>query len=92
MINKDDIEKMAGLARIAMTDEEQEKLTHDAQAIVGYIDQLNEVEIPADLELEFSHVNNVRPDENPHEGDIYKRIADAFPEHEDGYIKVPKVL
>jgi aspartyl-tRNA(Asn)/glutamyl-tRNA(Gln) amidotransferase subunit C len=42
-ISRADIEKVALLARLQLTDGELSKLTHELAQIVGYVDQLAEV-------------------------------------------------
>lgn len=43
-LSKTEVEKIARLARLRLTDEEVERYRGELSAILGYIDQLNEVD------------------------------------------------
>ncbi len=43
MISTNDVKKLAALARIKLTAEEEEKLAKDMESILGYVKQIKEV-------------------------------------------------
>ncbi len=43
-LTRDDVEKVSLLARLILSDEELERMTTELQSIVGYVDQLAEVD------------------------------------------------
>lgn len=43
-LSRDDIRKVAALARLKITEEELQSLAEDLRAIVGYVEVLNEVD------------------------------------------------
>lgn len=45
MITPDDVKKLAELARLNLTDEEVARYTTDLGSVIGYIDQLAEVDV-----------------------------------------------
>lgn len=45
MISPDDVKKLADLARLNLTDEEVERYTTDLGAVIGYVEQLQEVDV-----------------------------------------------
>lgn len=47
MLSKHDIKKLADLVRIEVTDHETERLQHDLERILGYVEQLNRAETGA---------------------------------------------
>lgn len=92
MITPEEIKKLANLARISVTDEEVMAYAKDFEAILGYVDQINNVNV-SELESVVIQDNIARNDENPHESGHYvaAMLADA-PESQDGFYKVPKIL
>ena len=92
MITTDEIKKLAHLARIAVTEEEVAGYAKDFEAILGYVDQINTINIE-DIKVEPLQVNHARIDENAHVSGQYRdaMLADA-PGSQDGFYKVPKIL
>jgi len=92
LITVKDVEHTAKLARLELTDEEKEKYTRQFSDILGYFDQLKEVDT-SDVEP-MAHVmpikNVMREDEikQEHSRDDILRNA---PLEEDGYFRVPKI-
>jgi aspartyl-tRNA(Asn)/glutamyl-tRNA(Gln) amidotransferase subunit C len=89
-----DIEKLAKLARIELTEEEKAKYLKDISAILGYVDQLKEVVAKTGEERKAGELRNVmRADENPNEsGSNTRAITDEFPVKQGAYLKVKKIL
>lgn len=93
-MNKSEIEKLAELSRIEISNEEKDSLLKDLQRILEYVDQIKEVKIPSDRTASPAHPLNVmRADEKPHEKGLYtEAILREMPETEGGYLKVRKIL
>jgi aspartyl-tRNA(Asn)/glutamyl-tRNA(Gln) amidotransferase subunit C len=93
MITRKDVEHVALLSRLELTDNEVEKFTGQLNAILGYIDMLNRLDT-AGVEP-TAHVlplkNVMRADEVRPSLPRELALANA-PEQEDGYFKVPKIL
>ncbi|MHC4939561.1 MAG: Asp-tRNA(Asn)/Glu-tRNA(Gln) amidotransferase subunit GatC [Planctomycetota bacterium] len=49
-IDASEVQRIAKLARLSIEEDEADALAHDLERIVAYIDQLKEVELPADAE------------------------------------------
>lgn len=96
MIKGEDIKKLADLARIGVEDIEAESLAGEIDAILGYVGQVSHVASQASAirDGEDAQIKNVmRPDENPTEPGTYsKELIAEFPESENGYLKVKKIL
>lgn len=92
MITHEEIRKLAHLARIDVTDAEVAEYAQDFESILGYVDQLNNVDISS-VTSESLQVNTTRNDELPNPEGLYveKLLADA-PDTQDGYYKMPKIL
>jgi len=97
MLSKKEIEKIANLARIKLTEKEKEKMASELASTLGYIDKLKEV-----------NTDNVEINENPHHSllnvlradGIYshksaentERLLSQAPEIEGGFVKVKNIF
>ena len=94
MLDVKDIEKLAKLARIELTNEEKEKLPKEVDNILGYVAQLKEVTLSISEEKKAGEIRNVmREDANPTiTGTNTKDIVADMPASQDNYLKVEKIL
>ena len=94
MLEIKDIDRLAKLARIELTDAEKEKLLKDIDPILGYVTQIKEVAGNMDAEKKaFEHRNIMRPDDNvTATGSNTEAIVADMPESERNYLKVKKIL
>lgn len=88
-----DVEKIAALARLKFSEKEKIKLQDDLNKVLGYIDQLNELDL-----------QNIEPIENINETENVLRKDEAIkwltteealknaPSKTGKFFKVPKVL
>lgn len=93
MIQKEDIEKLAELSRIAVSGEELDILKHDLESILGYVSEIQAVseDVPERIAGELRNV--MRDDANPHESGTYtKDLLAAAPRTDGDYISVKQVL
>jgi len=87
-----DVEKLSQLARIEMSEDEKKELLGDLQSILGYVDQIESVDVD-DVEPDYTLTNVMREDENPHEKGVYtEELLGSAPREKDGYIKVKQIL
>jgi aspartyl-tRNA(Asn)/glutamyl-tRNA(Gln) amidotransferase subunit C len=94
-IIKDDVLKIAELARLELTNAETEAFTLQLDAILGYIDKLNELDTDAvesgsnstTTDIEYTRRDDVTVDSLGQD----VAVANA-PDAEAGYFKVPKVI
>src|SRR5216684_7536132 len=96
-ITEDDIEKVAQLAHLEITDAERHMFAPQIAEIVTYVEQLNEIDTSAvepalgGLTPEGEQTESSRPDEvQPSLGQ--KLALDQAPDPSSGYFRVPKVL
>lgn len=93
MIKKEEIEKLAELGRIEVTEDEKEKLMEDIESILGYVSEIQEVVLDIPKSEAGSLRNVMRDDGYPHESGKYTdRILKEAPKTEDNYLKVKKIL
>lgn len=88
------VQNLAKLARIELTEQEQEALLKDMSNILTFVGQLQEVTLPGGLTPTVGVPHNVmRDDNNPHESGIYTdAILNNAPATKDGYIRVKNIL
>jgi aspartyl-tRNA(Asn)/glutamyl-tRNA(Gln) amidotransferase subunit C len=92
-IQKSDVEKMVQLSRLELTDEEKEKFASQFSDILGYVEELSEIDDkniePIDQITDLSNVS--REDKITNDCDREKMLSNA-PEQQDGFIKVKSIL
>ncbi|MCP4385003.1 MAG: Asp-tRNA(Asn)/Glu-tRNA(Gln) amidotransferase subunit GatC [Hyphomicrobiales bacterium] len=92
-VDKDTVKRVARLARIALDDEEAEALKGDLNAILGFVEQLNEVDITgidpmtSVVVMEMKKRNDVVTARDESE-----RVLANAPVREDSFFVVPKVV
>ncbi|OGF62212.1 hypothetical protein A2926_00150 [Candidatus Giovannonibacteria bacterium RIFCSPLOWO2_01_FULL_44_40] len=93
-IHKEEIEHLKDLARVEFGEKETEKLAKDLGEILGYAEQLKEVDVSNVLEMTHSvDLKNVfRKDEERGGLTHASNLANAFPEKEKNYLKVKSIL
>jgi aspartyl-tRNA(Asn)/glutamyl-tRNA(Gln) amidotransferase subunit C len=92
-MNIQDIEKLAVLARLGLTDSEKEKMTTDFESILGYIDQLNSVDTSTATPWNGMVTNHTKSDEAVSaSSNTHDIIMQDMPDTVDGFLKVPKIL
>lgn len=99
MITKEEVKKIAGLARIKISESEEEKIQKDISSVLDYVNALNEVDTSmVDPQSHAVDVRNVvRSDEVSGmsmeiKEEIAADIVKSAPDHEDGFIKVKAVF
>lgn len=93
-LSKEDVLKLAKLARLHLTDEEVEQFTTEISAILGYVEQLQEVDLK-DVEPTYQVTgltNVMRPDEEFSYGASREELLKNAPDTEDGHFKVKRML
>ncbi|MCR4284003.1 MAG: Asp-tRNA(Asn)/Glu-tRNA(Gln) amidotransferase subunit GatC [Parcubacteria group bacterium] len=94
MIKIEEVEKLAKLARIEITDREKEQFQKEIGSILDYVSELKEAP-SAEKEIikKLENVNKLREDINPHETGIYSReLLEGAPRSEKGFVKVKKIF
>lgn len=93
MATKEDVQKLAGLARIRVEDSELEKFTSEFDAILAYVGQLEKLELPTDKGTKPALRNVMREDGKPHAGGAYtERLAKQFPQKEGDALLVKQII
>lgn len=88
-----DVNYLTMLARMEVSQEEQEALLHDLQAILTYIDQVTTAQIPGHNDQAPAHHNIVREDVVTTETGIYTQLLlEQTVDQQDNFVKVKKIL
>lgn len=93
MIDREQVHKVALLARLELTPEEEEQFTIQLGSILDYVQQLSELDVddvpPTARAIDVSNVTRVDELQPYADRDA---ILNSAPEEEDGFFKVPKIL
>lgn len=93
MLTREDVQKVALLARLQLTPEEEEKFATQLSGILDYFEQLSELDVsdvsPTTRAIDVSNV--VRPDyHKPYEN--REALLDSAPDRDGDFFKVPKIV
>lgn len=92
-LDKETVRKVSSLAKIRMNDEELERMAPQLSKIIGFVEQLNEVDTDnveplasvVDITLELR-------EDKITDGDCVDKVLKNAPESTQGYFVVPKVV
>ncbi len=93
MIDRDQVQKVAHLARLQLTPDEEEKFTTQLNDILDYFEQLSELDVsdvpPTTRAIDVSNV--VRPDAH-RSSPAREALLDNAPDRDGDFFKVPKIV
>lgn len=92
-----EVEKIAELARLGISEEEKEKFAQDLSLVLGYVNKLSEVNVekvePMTGGTNLESVTRKDDETKDIATDEMKAgILNAAPDKENGYFKVPSIL
>ncbi|MBW4683728.1 MAG: Asp-tRNA(Asn)/Glu-tRNA(Gln) amidotransferase subunit GatC [Komarekiella atlantica HA4396-MV6] len=93
MIDREQVRKVANLARLELTPEQEEQFTSQLGNILDYVQQMNELDVsnvtPTTRAID---VSNVTRDDELQPYPDREAILNSAPEQEGEFFKVPKIL
>jgi len=96
MLSKKEVEHIAKLARLGLTEKEIEKFQKELSPILDYIEKLKEVDVsgtePTSHPLKIENVMREDKEKSKIKYQISKRLLELAPETKDSYIKVKSIL
>jgi len=97
MMDKKEVQHIAKLARLGLTEKEIEKFQKELSSILEYVEKLKEVDIsevePTSHSIKVENV--MRGDEmlpKSASADEAEKLLDLAPESKDGYLKVKSIF
>ena len=97
MISKKEVQHIAKLARLDLTEKEMKKFQKELHSILDYISKLNEIDAAtarvSAADYNFSSENVMREDRASKKNKEYAlRLLKLAPKTEKGYLKVKSIL
>lgn len=93
MIDKEQVHKVANLARLSLSEEEETQFAGQLSDILDYVEQLGDLDVtdvaPTTRAIDVSNITRV--DDQRSYGDREEILA-AAPEQDGDFFKVPKIL
>ena len=92
-VNIATVKKIASLARIAITEEEAARIAPELDNIMGWIEQLGEVDVTGIEPMTAVIPNHLRlRDDVVTDGNVRDAVLANAPQAEHGFFAVPKVI
>lgn len=92
-ISRDDVQKLAQLSSLQLADDEVDELAADIQNILGYIEQLGELDTSGvEPTYQVTGLENVMRNDDVHMDIPRDELLALAPAAKDNQIQVPKVL
>lgn len=92
-VSINDVERIAALAKLKFSDKEKQKLQKDMNQVLGYIDQLSELDLKDVEPLEnINETENVMRPDVPEKWLTTEEALKNAPAKTGKFFKVPKVL
>ena len=92
-ISTSDIQHLASLSNLALADDEVDGLRQDLENIIGYIEQLGELDTSGvEPTYQVTGLTNVWREDEVQSGVSRETLLDLAPEKQNNQVKVPQVL
>lgn len=92
-VDSSTVKKVASLARIAVTDAQADALVPELNSIIGWVEQLGEVDVSGVEPMTAVIPNTLRlRDDVVTDGGIRDKVLANAPQAEHGFFAVPKVI
>jgi len=93
-LSRDDVLKLAKLARLHLDDEEVEQFRREISAILGYVEQLQKVDVDKlQPTYQVTGLKSVmRPDAEKAYGASPQELLKNAPARDNGHIKVKRII
>ena len=92
MITREEVGKLAELARLNVPEAELDQLAKDLESILGYVSELKNAPV-AEVAEDHKLINVLREDEGAHEPGLYtETLVKAFSKARENYLSVKPIL
>ena len=86
-----DVENLAGLVRIELLEDEKKDLLQDMESILDYVKIIEKIDVQHSV-LDNGYCNIWREDEVMPREFSKELITEQFPDKQEGFLKVKKIL
>jgi len=88
-----EVEHIAELARLRLTDAEKEKYSEQLSNILGYMEKLQTVDMDnIEPTSQVTGLTNIMREDEVVESGIADELVACSPDSGDGYVKIPKIF
>lgn len=93
-VSRDDVQHLAQLSQLQLNSDEVDSLTTDIEAILGYIEQLSELDTTGvEPSYQVTDLENIWRNDEVDTGEVTREeLLARAPASEQHQVKVPKVL
>ncbi|WP_311408066.1 Asp-tRNA(Asn)/Glu-tRNA(Gln) amidotransferase subunit GatC [Liquorilactobacillus uvarum] len=92
-ISEGKVAHVAGLAKLAFSEEELQKFTGQMDEIINMVQQLSDVDTDGvEVTTHVTDSINTMREDNAAKGIARELLMKNVPEHQDGFIKVPAII
>ena len=92
-ISISDIQHLASLSNLALADDEVDGLRQDLENIIGYIEQLGELDTSGvEPTYQVTGLENIWREDEVQPGIPAEKLLEMAPEKQNNQVKVPQVL
>ena len=92
MITTQELEHLAKLSRIKLTDEDKKSLIKEFDSILGYVDQLKKVDVNLDGASRVGAVKNIMREDKVIVSDSREELLNESPDREGDFVAVKKII
>jgi len=92
-VSKKDVEYVAQLARIQLSEDEKEQMIGDLNKVLGYMDKLNELDTDnVDIIVNPYYIENKFREDEVQESMNLEEVIKNSPQNLEEYILVPRII
>ncbi len=92
MIKIEELEHLANLARINLTEDDKKSLQKEFDGILAYVDQLKKVDVSLDAEGRVGSVKNVAREDVAKTDTHREALLNEAPHRVDDFVAVKKII
>ena len=92
IVTKEELEHIAALARIELTEEEKERFEPELNAILDYFSVLDEIDAKVEPLHHVSELINIFREDEDGPSLMQSEVLENAPKKEEGYVKGPRIV
>ena len=93
LLSPEEVQKIAQLCRIDLTDAEVQKFQKELSQVLGYVEELNQVNTDGVEPIsQVTGLQNVYREDRAEYSEIRDQLISQFPDRKDNYLKIKNIL